>query len=321
MNSDLLCVRGLRTAVVQGGRSRDVVQGVGFSLQCGQILAVIGESGAGKSLLASSLIRLAPSPQVRFLDGEVWLGETDLAGLGEKDLRAIRGRRIAMMFQDSAKSLHPRVPGLEQIHAVLRTHQTLSAPAAQHRAEEWLAGFGFLPANFVNRYPHELSGGMQQAVYLAMVLSSSAPLLLLDEPTTAFDALTRQRVVETLLRERTRNGRSLILITHDIALASRIADRLLVMYGGMAVEQLSPSNLRAAAHPYLRQLVQCTLALSPAVGSLQTQTWEKGGIGETGCPYHLRCPRAIPRCRAEPPGLQNRGDDHWFACHNPLPPP
>lgn len=318
MKPNVLQAKDVRVTIATGGHEKEVVRGISFSLPSGGILAVIGESGAGKSVLSHALLRIPPTPQARFLAGEVWLDGKNLAQCDAAALEKMRGSRIAMMFQDPGKALDPRRPTLRQVCTVLRVHLGLSNKEAMTRAEALIADLGLSPVLFRQRYPHELSGGMRQIAYLAMVLACPAPVLVLDEPTASLDALTKQRVMETLLAERTEKGRSFVLATHDIALASLVADQLLVMYGGMGVEFLPSDRVRRASHPYSRQLVLCTPALSPGALPKPERQIDHAGIPAVGCPFYHRCPSAQGKCLEQPLPRVWFDNQHWVNCHFPI---
>lgn len=237
-NPVLLSARGIRTNVrKERGSWHEVISGVGIDIGRAEIMGLIGESGAGKSMLAHSLIRIPPSAQVLFSAGEVWFDGRDLCRLSEPDLRVIRGHHLTMMFQDAAKCLHPRMRCGAQLAAVYQRY----AKGREGQAGESIARLGLDPGQILPRYPHEVFGGMKQLVYLAMALACPASLLILDEPTTALDAVTRQQVLNVLRARRETRGTALLVITHDLTLASLVADRLLVMYAGTLIESLPAS--------------------------------------------------------------------------------
>lgn len=313
-----LVVEDLRVGLHTDVGVREIVRGLNFQLARGQVLALVGESGAGKTLASHGVIRIPPAPQVRFLGGKIELDGDDLASLSEEELATIRGRRLVMLFQDPTKSLDPRHPILAQLRAVLRHYEKVSKQQALERAVALLERLGLKAERFVGRYPHELSGGMRQLAYIAMSLATPASVLILDEPTTALDALTRRKVMEVLREESSRLGRSMLLVTHDLALTELLADELLIMLAGVGLERLPVSELHQAAHPYTRQLIQCTPELgrdsTPSVEGLP----DSGALAwDEGCPYRNRCRRAREACNLLPPPVHLE-ERHWVACHFPL---
>ena len=315
---ETLVVEDLRVGLHTDRGRREIVRGLSFRLARGQILALVGESGAGKSLASHGIIRIPPAPRVRLLGGKVLLNGEDLASRNEEELATIRGRRLTMLFQDPTKSLDPRHPVLAQLQAVLINYERLSKLEAFERAANLLEHLGLRAERFVGRYPHELSGGMRQLSYLAMGLATPASVVILDEPTTALDALTRRKVMEVLREEASDRGRSLLLVTHDLALTELLADEVLVMLAGIGLERLPISALRQAAHPYTRQLIQCTPELAQnSLPSVERSPDNGALIWDEGCPYRNRCSRTQEVCKRFPSPVRLEGG-HWVACHFPL---
>jgi len=334
----LLAVRDLRVGFPSAdGRVIEAVRGIDFAVADGAAVGVVGESGSGKSLSMLALIRLI-APPGRITGGVVAFGAEDLIALDEKRLRRIRGRDIAMVFQDPQSSLNPSLSVGRQIADVLRAHTNLSAAQSQLAAAEALERVGISPDKR-HAYPHELSGGMRQRVMIAMAIACRPRLLIADEPTTALDVTVQAQIVALLARLRRELGLSIIFISHNLQLVSEIVDRVIVMYGGRIVEDGPVETLfRHPRHPYTTLLKACVPNLDDPPGPLTAIEGAPPHIGHmpAGCPFAPRCPRAIARCAAEMPplvaqdagaqdaGAQDAGaldagalGDHRVACWNP----
>ncbi len=326
MSEPLLQVRDLRTHFVTHEGTVRAVDGVSFSLEAGRTLAVVGESGCGKSVTAMSILRLLSSPPARHA-GEVRFRGTDLLAEPEAALRRIRGDAIAMVFQEPMSSLNPVLTIGRQIRETLTLHRGLSRDAAHRRAIELLDQVRIPEAaRRVDAYPHQLSGGMRQRVMIAMALACNPALLIADEPTTALDVTIQAQILE-LMRELQRDaGAAILLITHDLGVVAELADAVVVMYAGRSVEQAPVGALFAhPRHPYTRGL----LAAVPRLGASR----DGHGTGRLveipgqvpslrapipGCAFAPRCPRASDRCRVEAPVTQAVAPGHEVACHHPV---
>lgn len=285
------------------GRPLRVLRDVSLDVRRGEILALVGESGSGKTLTALAVLGLLP-PGGRIFGGRILLaGAGDLLALGEKERRKIRGRRIAMIFQDPMSALNPVLTVGFQIAESLRHHQPLTrrqAAVAARRLFELVA-----LSDPGRRYPHQLSGGQLQRVMIAMAIASRPDLLLADEPTTALDVTIQAQVLELLVDLRRRLGLTVLLITHDLGVVAECADRVAVMYAGQIVEQAAIGELfRRPAHPYTRGL----LAAVPRLGARAKVAGIAGRIPEpgalpSGCSFHPRCPQVMERCRKGEPEL------------------
>ncbi len=308
--------RGRRTTVRP-------VDGVSLALAKGQALALVGESGCGKSLTALALLGLAPAPG-RILRGAVLLGGTDLLALPERRRREFRGRRIGYVPQEAGGALDPVLTVGAQLGEALRVHRARRGPDARGRAAALLAEVGLPdPGTSLHRYPHELSGGMRQRVLIALALAGEPEVLIADEPTTALDVTVQAQILELLGALRESRGMGLLLVTHDLGLVAGHADRVAVMYAGRIVEEASVAGLFARpAHPYTRALLAAVPRVdgpptppAPIPGSVpDPSAWP------AGCRFHPRCPDVIARCRVESPLLVPLGrtaDDlgpHSAAC-------
>jgi len=313
----LLRVRDLRATFVDDDGTTRAVDGVSFDLDEGEALGIVGESGAGKSVLALSLLRLIDPPG-RIAPGSlVEYRGTDLLQLPEPALRRVRGAEIAMVFQHPGASLNPVLRIGDQIVETLRAHRAVTMPDARRQAVELLDLVGIPePDRWVSAYPHELSGGLQQRAAIAMALSCEPKLLIADEPTTALDVTVQAQILELLLELRQRLGTALLLISHDLGVVARLAERVAVMYGGQIVEQATAAELFASPrHPYTAALLAAAprwdrkserLAAIPGAVAPATR-WP------AGCRFHPRCPHAWERCGDSPPLLEV-GTGHAARC-------
>jgi peptide/nickel transport system ATP-binding protein len=304
----LLEVRDLRISFPSGGTRVYAVDGVSFTLARGEMLALVGESGCGKSLTSLSLLRLVPHPGRIEPGAVIRLDGQDLMSLEESGLRGIRGRRIGMIFQDPMTSLNPVFTVSEQICESIRAHRKATRTEARARALDLLREVGLPdPEARLDQYPHQLSGGMRQRVMIAIALASEPEILVADEPTTALDVTVQAQILEVLDRLRLARGMAVLLITHDLGIVAGRADRVAVMYAGRLVEEAPTADLFARpSHPYTRGLLASVPRLSgpvtrliPIAGTVPLPTaWP------SGCRFHPRCPDVLPRCpRDDPPAL------------------
>jgi oligopeptide/dipeptide ABC transporter ATP-binding protein len=308
----LLSVRDLSVSfAVEGGALR-AVDRVSFDVPAGGAVALVGESGCGKSVTAQSILRLLPEPPARIDGGQILFEGRDLLRLAEPEMRAVRGGRIGMVFQEPMTSLNPVYTAGFQIMEAIRLHQRVSRAEARRRAIVGLERVGFPePARNVDSYPHELSGGMRQRVLLAIALACGPALLIADEPTTALDATVQAQIMELIATLRDDGKMSLLLIAHDLALVANVADEVVVMYAGVVVER-GPARavLDAPAHPYTRALLA---SIPPRAHRTRGQRRAKLATIEgtlpdlrapiAGCPFADRCPEVIDVCRTERPAL------------------
>jgi len=298
----LLEVRDLRVAFASEGGELPAVRGVSLRLEPGETLALVGESGCGKSVTALALMRLL-DPGAR-VSGTLCFRGQDLAGLGEEGIRRIRGAEIGMIFQEPMTSLNPVFRIGDQIGEVLELHRGLGHAAAGRAAAELLARVRIPePARRAEQYPHELSGGMKQRVMIAMALACDPALLIADEPTTALDVTIQAQILELLRALRQEAGMAILLITHDLGVVAQFADRVAVMYAGEIVEEAPVRELfRAPLHPYTRALLRA-LPRPGERGRLDAIEGTVPSLRELppGCAFSARCGEALPRCAGEPP--------------------
>ena len=299
------------------------VDGVSFALARGCTLGVVGESGSGKSVLARSLLGLLPDGATIRAGGHILFDGQDLSRQSEAALRRIRGRRIAMVFQDPMTALNPVMPVGGQIAQVLRHHFGMGTAAARTRGLELLASVGVpSPRQRLDEFPHQLSGGMRQRVMIALALACDPELLIADEPTTALDVTVQAQILDLLRRQQAERGMALILISHDLGVVARLADRIAVMYAGRMVEQASAQALFADMRmPYTAALFRSIPRLAnPSHTRLEVIDGRPPDLAAdlTGCRFAPRCRLADARCRAEEPPTEREPPDHEFTCWHPV---
>ena len=314
----LLEVENLRTEFVTAAGSVAAVDGVSLYVQPGETLAVVGESGCGKSVTALSIMRLVPSPPGRITGGRIVFGGRDLLSLTEAEMRDIRGNEIAMIFQEPMTALNPVFTVGQQISEAIRLHQGLGARAAAARTAEIMRLVGIPePERRMHQYPHEMSGGLRQRVMIAMALSCRPKLLIADEPTTALDVTIQAQILDLMRRLKEELGMAIMLITHDLAVVAEMAQRVMVMYAGRVVEQAPVEELFSApAHPYTRGLLASIPTLDTQPGRLHVIEGTVPALHDmpAGCRFHPRCPLATDLCRRQAPPLVERTPGHQVAC-------
>jgi oligopeptide/dipeptide ABC transporter ATP-binding protein len=314
----LLEVEGLTTTFPVGPRRVPVVDGVSFCIGEGEAFALVGESGSGKSQTALSLLRLVPKPG-RIEAGRVVLGGREISSLPMPEMHSVRGREIAMIFQEPMTSLNPVVRVGSQVVEAVRLHETVSHAAAWDRAEKLFQEVQIPdPKQRLLAYPHELSGGLKQRVMIAMALATRPRLLIADEPTTALDVTTQAQILELLRDLRRELGMSILLITHDFGVVNELSDRVGVMYAGRIVEEATREELLGAPrHPYSQGL----LAAMPARALRGQRLNEIPGVvpplseWTSGCRFWTRCPRVLPVCQAVWPLRLDLKNGHMVHCH------
>ncbi len=309
----LLSVRDLRVGFATEGGLLQAVDGVSFDLAAGEVLAIVGESGAGKSVTAQTILGLTRSPNAR-IEGTARLDETDLLGAGDEAMRSIRGDRVAMVFQDPMTSFNPVYRIGAQIGEAIRAHRRdVSKKEARERAVELLDSVGIPDAaRRVDSYPHEFSGGMRQRAMIAMALALEPEVLIADEPTTALDVTVQAQILQLIERLNRERGLATILITHDLGVVAETADRVLVMYAGRVVEEGALEEIfYDPQHPYTWGLLGSLTRLDrerperlPQIGGTPPSLLDL----PVGCSFRPRCPHAFDRC-AELPGLDARLPD------------
>ena len=316
--SKLLDVQNLTTRFKVEGGEFTAVDSISFSVQPGRTLGIVGESGCGKSVTSLSIMGLLPKGQGRIATGVIEFDGVDLAQLPDQAMRALRGNRIAMIFQEPMTSLNPAFTIGDQLIEGIRCHRDLSHAAARERAIDMLRRVRIpSPERRIDEYPHKLSGGMRQRVMIAMALSCEPALLIADEPTTALDVTIQAQVLELMRTLREETGTAIILITHDLGVIAELADDVVVMYAGRIVERASVARLFAEPqHPY-------TIGLLGSIPKLHLQQDRLAAIeGQVptpmsvleGCRFAPRCPFGDAQCRQAQPPLTDLGAGHEAAC-------
>jgi oligopeptide/dipeptide ABC transporter ATP-binding protein len=301
----LLEIKNLQLDFRSGERSVRAVDGVSFSIADGETLCLVGESGSGKSVTALSIGRLLPTPPAYYAGGEILLDGCDVLKASKRQLRAMRGRRVSYIFQDPGVSLNPVFRVGAQIKESLKLHRPEAATDAEVARLLKLVG---IPASETRarNYPHEMSGGMQQRVMIAMAIAAEPNLLIADEPTTALDVTIQAQILDLLAGLKQRLGMSMLLITHNLGIVGQIADRVAVMYAGKIVE-IAPARelLRRPLHPYTQALMNSAPKLGANVDRLANipGTVPSPGAMPSGCRFHPRCAKARPDCSRNAPEL------------------
>jgi peptide/nickel transport system ATP-binding protein len=299
-----------------------VLDGVSLSVNAGETLGIVGESGCGKSMTALAIMGLVPKPAGHVTGGAVRFDGEDLLRAPEARMREVRGHRIAMIFQEPMTSLNPVFTVGEQIAEAARLHLGLSSAQARSRAIEMLKAVHIPEAERrIDDYPHHFSGGMRQRVMIAMALVCEPQVLIADEPTTALDVTVQAQIFDLLQELRDTRGTAIVLITHDMGAIAEMADRVVVMYAGRKVEE-GPVEaiLGAPAHPYTRGLLACRPQLHLGKGAVRTALQEIPGVVPPlhllgkGCAFAERCPYVMPRCREAFPGETAAGSGHVASC-------
>jgi oligopeptide transport system ATP-binding protein len=318
-NGNLLEVRDLRTYFNTEDGEVKAVDGISFQLKRGETLGIVGESGSGKSVTNLSIIRLIPNPPGRIVSGEVLFDGVDILSLKEEEVRRIRGRRIAMIFQDPMTSLNPFMKISSQLMELTRLHLGHTKSQAYNHAIKMLETVGIPDARSrVNNYPHEFSGGMRQRVMIAMALSCEPELLIADEPTTALDVTIQAQILELIKTLKQATGTSVMLITHDLGVVAGMTDHVIVMYAGKVFEQAPTAELFALpGNPYTKGLLRSV----PDPTNERSELYQIPGLPPDvahlppGCPFAPRCDRAQEICRQEFPPFVQLTAEHFSLCH------
>jgi peptide/nickel transport system ATP-binding protein len=319
----VLDVAGLRTELTVGHGIIKAVDGMSFALERGETLAIVGESGCGKSMTALSLMRLVPEPPGKIVGGSVKLDGKDLLKVDEAAMRAVRGNDISMIFQEPMTSLNPVLTIGRQIGETLKLHQGLNERAAMARAAAMLRLVHIPEAEQrLKEYPHQLSGGMRQRVMIAMALACGPKLLIADEPTTALDVTIQAQILDLMRELKDKTGAAIILITHDLGVVAEMAQRVVVMYAGRKVEEAPVHELfRRPRHPYTAGLLASVPRLGASLaGADETRLAEIPGTVPSlreairACPFAPRCGLASDECRRAMPPFEAKAPGHFAAC-------
>jgi peptide/nickel transport system ATP-binding protein len=318
----VLDVKGLQTVFFTNSGLFRAVDDVSFQVRRGETLAIVGESGCGKSVTALSVMRLMPDPPGRIVGGSITLEGQDLLALDESEMRKIRGDRISMIFQEPMTSLNPVMRIGDQIAEAVRLHRPTTAKEAWQQAVQMLRLVRIPePERRASEYPHQLSGGMRQRAMIAMALTCRPALLIADEPTTALDVTIQAQILALMLDLQKELGMGLILITHDLGVVAQTAQRVIVMYAGKKVEEADVETLFAnPRHPYTRGLMASIPAVPTSGANAEVRLVEIPGMVPSltrlpkGCAFAPRCSMAVTRCHAEYPPLEDWGAGHLAAC-------
>lgn len=313
-----LDIRDLRIHFFTDDGVVEAVNGVNLSLERGETLGLVGETGAGKTTTALGIMRLVPSPPGKIISGEIEFEGHDLLKVSEAEMRGIRGEKISMIFQDPMTALNPIIPIGEQIAEVVRLHEkNFSRADAHKRAAEMLEIVG-IPAERFGEYPHQFSGGMKQRVVIAIALACNPKLLIADEPTTALDVTIQAQVLTMMSQLREKSNTSMILITHDLGVVAEICDKVAVMYAGQIVESGTLEDIyNHTGHPYTKGLFESIPNLTTKVRRLtpiEGLTPNPCDLPK-GCKFSPRCPYATQRCRTEEPIGEQITPGHFVRCH------
>lgn len=315
----LLEVKDLRVKFASDLGDVSAVSGADLNLSKGETLVILGESGSGKSVMAQAIMGIVPSPPGRVSAEKLTFDNKDLLAIPPKEYQKLRGREMALIFQDALTSLNPRMTIGYQLCELLRFHLSLSRADALERAEDLLAKVGIpSPRERLASYPHQLSGGMRQRALIAMSIALNPKLLIADEPTTALDVTVQAQVLDLIEKLQTEAGMGLILITHDLAVAKRVADKVAIMYAGRIVEQATKGDLFAhPSHPYTKGLMRSTPSTSDLGQSLKPIMGSPPDLRNlpSGCPFRPRCIEATEICATQAPAPVTVGAGHLSLCH------
>ncbi len=316
-----LLVKNLKVSFSTSKKELIAVRGISYQLNQGEILALVGESGCGKTVSALSILRLIQEPPGKIVSGEILFAGKDLLKLKKKELQDLRGKDIAMIFQDPMTSLNPVLTIGEQIIETLLRHTSLSRKKAREKSFRLLEQVEIpSPKQKLDQYPHQLSGGMRQRVMIAMALSCSPRILIADEPTTALDVLIQAQILSLLKKIKNDTQMSILLITHDLGVVAEVAERVMVMYAGEIVESGSVNDLfRSPLHPYTIGLMESIPTLESTQQKLSKLKEISGTVPSLsqvpfGCPFHPRCSAAETRCKTDKPKLKKISQTHSVSC-------
>ncbi len=315
----LLEVRNLKTHFFTVEGVVKAVDGVSYDLSEGETLGLVGESGCGKSVSALSVMRLIPDPPGKIIAGEIFLEGEDILKIGMDDMRQIRGAKIAMVFQEPMTSLNPVLTVERQITETLQLHMGMSKRESRSESVNLLAKVGIPdPETRIKQYPHQFSGGMRQRVMIAMALSCNPRLIIADEPTTALDVTIQAQILDLMKALTTESGVALIIITHNLGVVARYADRVNIMYAGKVIERGDARQIYAnPRHPYtvglLRSVPRLDLPRRAKLDPIDGQPPDLINLPD-GCAFRERCRWAIDKCATDTPELMDTGDGHLSAC-------
>lgn len=318
MSGHVLEVQNLKTYFYTKHRETKAVDGVSFEVRSGEILAIVGESGSGKSVTSLSVMRLVPEPHGKIVEGSILLEGKDLLAVSEKEMTGIRGKDIAMVFQEPMTSLNPVFTIGNQIAEAMMKHQGLRKSDAYKRAVELLKLTGFpRPEETVHEYPHQLSGGMRQRAMIAMAISCNPKILIADEPTTALDVTIQAQILDLMKEIQQQTHSSIMLITHDLGVVAEMADRVIVMYGGQVIEESTVERIfEIPLHPYTKGLLASMPKMDEEVKRLEQIPGSVPPAHDfpQGCRFAPRCSHAMPQCTESIPTLTEVEVGHKVRC-------
>jgi oligopeptide transport system ATP-binding protein len=314
----ILQVKDLHVSFKVKGGEVKAVRGMNFEIGKGETVAIVGESGSGKSVTAQTIMRLIPSPPSQIKSGEIIFQGEDILKKTNKEMEAIRGKDIGMIFQDPMTSLNPTIKVGRQITEVLMKHQKMTKAEAKERGIEMLKLVGIKnPEERFGQYPHEFSGGMRQRVMIAIALACNPALLIADEPTTALDVTIQAQILDLLKQLKTESDTAVLLITHDLGVVAQVCSRVVVMYGGMVMEEGTVEDIfYRTGHPYTQGLLR---SVPKRVGANRERLVPIEGSPPdlidppAGCPFQDRCPYAFGKCSELPP-MADLGEGHRSLC-------
>jgi peptide/nickel transport system ATP-binding protein len=314
----LLQVRNLKTYYQTARGYVKAVDGVNFQIGEGEVFGLAGESGCGKTTVALSIIRLLP-PGGRIIDGEIMFNDKNILAMSEEDIRKIRWKKIAIVFQGAMNALNPVMKVGDQIVEAITTHEDVSKEEAWKRAEKLLEMVGIEPSR-AKDYPHEFSGGMKQRVMIAMALACNPQLLIADEPATALDVIVQAQILKLMRDLQRKMNLSMMLITHDLSIIAETCNKVAIMYAGKIVEYADTKRIfREPQHPYTRGLI----GAFPSIKGPRRKLISIPGTPPdllnppSGCRFHPRCPYTNDKCKSMEPEIKDLGGGHYVACHMP----
>ena len=313
----LLEIKNLRIHYLTDDGRVEAVNGIDFSVEKGDSVGLVGETGAGKTTTALGIMRLVPDPPGKILEGEIYFEGENLLEKSEEEMQKIRGERISMIFQDPMTALNPVIRVDEQIAEVIQLHTGCGKREALRRALDMLLMVG-IPPERGNNYPHQFSGGMKQRVVIAIALACTPQLLIADEPTTALDVTIQAQVLEMISELKEQSGTSMLLITHDLAIVAETCDKVAIMYAGEIVEHGTVRHVfKETGHPYTKGLFNSLPSLTEDVERLKPIAGLMPDPADlpSGCKFHPRCPECMDICKTEAPPLIEMRDGHEVLCH------
>ena len=320
MEEAILEVKNLKTYFYNDGKELRASDDLSYQVHKGECVAIIGESGSGKTVEALSILRLIPYPPGLIVDGQILFHGQDLLQMSDQEMRQIRGSKISMIFQEASTALDPVMTIGNQIAEALRIHKGMKKKEALEKAVELLRRVDIPnPEQRVKQYPHEFSGGMQQRAMIAMAMSCDPEILIADEPTTALDVTVQAQVLEQLNKLRKESNTALIIITHNLGVVARYADTVKIMYGGKIVESGTPFDIfENPQHPYTIGLVRAVprldLPRSHGLHTIPGEPPDMSRIPEQSCAFAGRCPHATQECHTKRPPFVSVGEGHECAC-------